>query len=87
MAHDQKDGGYKSRKLWFAVHAIYLGLATGILAARWPSFSVVYSEFLAFLGATTMLYIGGNIGSKFVTKDATAPEPAEPEPEEPLPNG
>lgn len=59
------DGGFASRKLWFAVGTSVLVFASGILAAYFPAFrpgleTVVGGE----LGALA-LYLGGNVGTKF----------------------
>lgn len=63
-ALEWKDGGYRSRKLWYALFTsgtIFIG---AIMSARWPAFSANYEVLVGGLLGSLGLYAGGNVGNK-----------------------
>lgn len=74
--------GYKSRKLWFSVGAIGSAFAFAFLAGwKFPAMIPMFSEFNTTLIAITGIFIGGNIGNKYVyAKHADKIPQNEPEP-------
>ncbi len=66
-----RDGGWRSRKLWFSVFAIfivYLGLR---LAAGNDTFKPLYETFVGGVVGISALFLAGNLGGKFVSTKAT----------------
>src|SRR5579859_6907142 len=73
VAHlDPKDGGYASRKFWFAVGTsmlIFVGsILSGLFKMMGPHYDTMISGLIGVLG----LYLTGNLGSRWVTSKAIA---------------
>lgn len=78
MKYDHRDGGYKSRKLWFAV-GICIGIFFGAcLAAYWPAFGPNYEVMVGGLLGAGGLYLTGNVASRvLMAKHAPRTFPAQ----------
>lgn len=67
-----RDGGYRSRKLWFTVFAMGLAFAGFCLTAGWPAFAPSYSTFVGAIVGLSTVYLTSNVATKAVLKP---PEP------------
>lgn len=65
-AVDMRDGGFASRKLWYAIGTSTGVFVTGCLAAFWPSFRPSLEAVIGGLLGTLVAYLGGNVTNKFV---------------------
>lgn len=84
-AFDPKDGGTKSRKLWFSVFTVMVLLFGMWYASRHESVAPLYGELVGGIVAIAGLYLAGNIAGKFtIGKNMNATKPPKEE-EEPLP--
>jgi peptidoglycan/LPS O-acetylase OafA/YrhL len=81
-----RDGGAKSRKMWFAVFAIaVLALTFFWAAGREVQPHQLYSTFAASVELICGMFIVGNIGAKWVsTKMPATEEPAPKPPAKPV---
>lgn len=70
MALDPKDGGYRSRKFWFAMWATCLIFAGAIVGAIVATFVPLYDTMVGGVVAITGLLLTGNIANKWVTGKA-----------------
>lgn len=61
-----RDGGNKSRKLWFSVFSIVTIALGGVAAAVWPAFLPVYETFVGGVVAISGLYLAGNVTQKLI---------------------
>lgn len=70
------DGGYASRKFWFAMVCL-----VGIIAASVISPTVTIAEVIAGIVAVCVVYVGGNVVNKFniatVMKQTATEAPAQ----------
>lgn len=65
------DGGYKSRKLWFAVYAtglLFLGAHCG---SQTPAFGALYGELVGGIVGITVALFTGNVAAKLVASKAS----------------
>jgi hypothetical protein len=63
-ALQQSDGGYASRKLWYAIGTSVAILAAGALAAFFPTFRPSLETVVGGLIGTLAIYSGANVGGK-----------------------
>jgi len=66
------DGGWKSRKLWFAVFAVgalFLGAGLG---AKYASFAPMYETLAGSIVAVCALLFTGTVANKYVASKAAA---------------
>jgi hypothetical protein len=76
-----RDGGVKSRKLWFSVFAITTLFIGALLAGKFPPFAALYGDLVGGIVGIAGLYLTGNIAQKWVGTKApmeTKAEPAKP---------
>ena len=72
----QLDGGLMSRKLWLAVGSIGTISLAALLSTKIPSLVPLYDTFVGGVLGALGLYLTGNVGARFVHKDAAnRPEP------------
>lgn len=77
-----RDGGIKSRKLWFSVFVVVTMFGGAAVCAKWPALVPLYDTFVGGIVAVTGLFLTGNIANKWVgikTLPQATPAPA-PEP-------
>lgn len=60
-----RDGGYRSRKLWFAVFSVTVIAAGAVAAAHWPLFSPNYETMVGGIIGVVSAYLVGNVATKF----------------------
>ncbi len=65
---DERDGGMASRKFWVAVLAMGLIFAGGVIAARSDVFGPQFAPLIGGIEAVLAMYLGSNVGSKWVLK-------------------
>lgn len=65
---DIRDGGMKSRKFWFAIGTSALLFVGGLVAASCPAFGANYETLTGGLLGVLAIYLGGNVGAKYVLK-------------------
>ena len=63
----RRDGGYASRKFWFAVGTAVLIFLGGILSGVWQLFGPHYETMISGLCGVLGLYLGGNVAATHVT--------------------
>lgn len=61
-----RDGGMKSRKLWFAVFAMMLVVISGAGAVYLPTFASIYETLVGGIVAVAGMYLTGNVAQKWV---------------------
>lgn len=61
-----RDGGIKSRKLWFSVFSITIIFVGGVLAAHWAAVAAIYSTMVGGILGVVGAYLTGNIAQKWV---------------------
>jgi hypothetical protein len=72
-----RDGGWKSRKLWFSVFAVLILLAGWVLAGHFHSLQALYDTFVGGVVGVSGLYLTGSVATKWVgTKAPQAPAQA-----------
>ncbi|CAB4127076.1 hypothetical protein UFOVP75_60 [uncultured Caudovirales phage] len=82
--NEWRDGGVKSRKLWFSAGTSALIFLGAIVAGYWPAFLPSYATLVGGLLATLGLYLGGNVSTKWVVKKHPGlPDTLEPAPPPP----
>lgn len=64
------DGGYRSRKFWFAVGIALLMTAGAVASGFMPTIAVVYAQFVSGLLGIAALLFTGNIAAKYVAGKA-----------------
>jgi hypothetical protein len=75
-----KDGGFKSRKLWFSVFAVVALFLGAGLAAWLPSVAPLYGELVGGIVAIAGLFLTGSVATKWVgSKLAQALPPKPPD--------
>lgn len=91
-ANHLKDGGAKSRKLWYAVGTSVAILICGFWSSYHPTFVPVLAEIVGGLLGALGLYLTGNVGGKAVlgrikntASQALPSEESAPAEESPLP--
>jgi len=62
-----KDGGGKSRKLWFSIFSALLVLVGGIMAAKWEHFGEHYTIYVEGIVAIAGLLLGANVTSRWAS--------------------
>ncbi len=72
--HDA-DGGYSSRKLWYAVGTSVGIVAMGLLAAWAPSFRSSLEVVVGGLCGTLAIYVGANVTGKWAIGKAASYNP------------
>lgn len=70
-----KDGGIKSRKLWFAVGATGLIFVGNLIAAKWIGFSANYETMVGGIIGVLTVYLTGNVASRWSAGKTAAPTP------------
>lgn len=65
-AFDSKDGGWSSRKLHFGVFAVSLIALGWLCGSHWPALQAQYTTFVGGITGVYALFVGANIGSKWV---------------------
>jgi hypothetical protein len=80
MAHEIKhnlwrDGGNKSRKLWFSVFAIGIMFAALVYATSRSVGEALYNSFVDGVVGIAGLYIVGNIGAKWTASKSQGTAP------------
>lgn len=60
------DGGFKSRKFWFAVLTQFCILATALLSTAIPSLQPLYATIVGGVTGVFALYLGGNVSTRWV---------------------
>lgn len=69
---DYKDGGAKSRKLWYAMFTSFSIFAGALVASKSDAFAAVYDTMVGGLLGALGIYLSGNVGTKWViNKQAT----------------
>lgn len=63
---DVRDAGFMSRKFWFAVGTTVLIFGGGILSGLWQLFGPHYETMISGLIGVLTVYLGGNVGSRWV---------------------
>ncbi len=62
-----KDGGMKSRKLWFAIFAITVIVGAAVVGPMiWAGFVSVYDAMVGGIVAIAGMYLTGNVAQKWV---------------------
>lgn len=61
-----RDGGAKSRKLWFSIFAITVIFVGALLAAKWGSIAPLYSTMVGGVLGVVGAYLTGNVAQKLV---------------------
>lgn len=70
------DGGAASRKLWLSVFTQVLIMIAALASTAIPSLQPLFSTLSGSLVGVLALYIGGNVGTRWVhSPDATADKP------------
>lgn len=64
------DGGYKSRKLWFAFYITAVMVGAALFASERPGFAAIYGELVGGLVGIAGLLFTGNIAAKWVAGKA-----------------
>lgn len=72
---DPKDGGYRSRKLWFAVYATGLIFAGAVVISRLPAVAPLYDTMVGGIVGITVALLTGNIAAKWVIGKANETSP------------
>lgn len=81
MTLDPDDGGYRSRKLWYAVGTSASIVGVAVLAAwKLPSLGPLLDTVVGGLVATLAIYSGVNVANKFTVAKSSQPLTSE-EPE------
>jgi len=77
----EKDGGAKSRKLWFSGATSALVIIASLFVP-----SAVFGEVVTGLITVCGIYVGGNAATRWITltKTQKAPTPAKPKKEAPI---
>lgn len=72
-----RDGGWKSRKLWFSLFAIGVLYMGARIANGDTAFRAVYESFVGGVVAISGMFLIGNVGAKWVSTKAptTTPTP------------
>lgn len=65
---DAKDGGAKSRKLWYALFTTAVIFAGAMLSSTSDSFAAIYDTMVGGVLGALGLYLSGNVGTKWVVK-------------------
>lgn len=65
---DYKDGGAKSRKLWYALFTSSFIFFGALVASKSDAFAAVYDTMVGGLLGALGLYLSGNVGTKWVIK-------------------
>lgn len=77
-----KDGGWKSRKIWFGVGTQLMILAGAFVAAKMSTFGPFYSEMVSGLVGVCAIVLTGNVATKWVAskmpQDKEEKKPANP---------
>ena len=88
---DPKDGGAKSRKLWFSVYAITVMVLAALIGARLPAFAPMYDTLVGGIVAVTAAFLTGNVAAKWVigksgivVGEEPKKKPAEPQEAQPV---
>lgn len=75
---DSKDPSkWKSRKLHFSLLCLALITLGFVMAAYFPAAQAMYVQYVAGILGVLTLYLGGNVGNKYVVAKATPPPPEE----------
>lgn len=74
-----KDGGVKSRKLWFSLATSVLIFAGAWIATSNEAFRATYDAMVGGLLGSLGLYMGANVGAKHVLKGAAEAPAAAPD--------
>lgn len=74
-----RDGGIKSRKLWFSIFAIAVIFVGAILAAHWAAMISVYSTMVGGVLGVVGAYLTGNVAQKWIGVKAL-PDPSKSDP-------
>lgn len=61
------DNGYASRKLWFSIGTSALIVIGAAVVGFLPSAAPVYPEMVMGLLGVLTVFVGGNLGAKFLT--------------------
>lgn len=64
---DPADGGYSSRKLWYAIGTSLLIFGAGLLSAFVPAFRSGLETIVGGLVGALAVYAGANVSSRWVT--------------------
>lgn len=84
----EADGGFASRKLWYAVATSFMIVGLGCLAAFWPSFRPSLETVVGGVVGTLALYLGANVTGRLATGKAFSYTPiqeaSEPTPKPPV---
>jgi membrane protein DedA with SNARE-associated domain len=78
MNEHLKDGGVKSRKLWYSVGTSVLIFGAGLIAARWTAFQPSLATIVGGLLGALSLFIGGNVAGKHVLGKVAPTQPSQP---------
>lgn len=81
--HDFKDGGYKSRKLNYAIGTSAAIIGVVLIASKVPTLVPMVDAAIGGLMGTLALYIGANVGNKWTVGKTSPVKPAEPAEESP----
>lgn len=87
MNHGWQDGGWKSRKFWFAMYATGLLFVGMKCSAQEAAMATLYGEFVGGLVGITLALLTGNIAGKWVAGNAKTPPGKPPKPSPPAPGG
>lgn len=76
---DPNDGGTASRKLRMSYVVMLLGSAGWLLTGYKPNLATSYFDYCIFLLSSATIYIGGNVGTKWLaaTKGTPKAKPAD----------
>jgi hypothetical protein len=73
MNHEHwRDGGAKSRKLWFSAFAVGVLFAGMMYAANHATTGSLYGDFVGGVVGVAGMYLVGNVGAKWVAGSAAA---------------
>jgi uncharacterized membrane protein YeaQ/YmgE (transglycosylase-associated protein family) len=61
-----RDGGVKSRKLWFSIFSIVIIFVGGVLAGHWAGIQSVYGTMVTGILGVVGAYLTGNVAQKLV---------------------
>lgn len=79
MKKRDTDGGFRSRKLLFALFSLLLIFVGALLSTESKEIATVYPVMVGGIEMITAIYLGGNVGAKWVITRNSPQTKEEPE--------
>lgn len=68
-----RDGGFRSRKLWYSVFATGMVVISGLGVLLWAGLAPLYDTMVGGIVAIAGLYLTGSVATKWVGSKVPAP--------------